>query len=223
MDPALACSVFTIFNDGANDVTSSKAWDTVLTAVERKHLRADVRHEEGLTLLHCAAIRCTAATVRRLLDAGVPPSVADDRGNTPMHLAATSRKDALQKCQLLPVADLACPNAAGDTPLHLVAEDTERHETFYAAMAHVPAQVPDLQAIFLPGPDRWSVLRWMVTQEECPLTTINHAGATALDLLICDACAAPRAIVEAVAGQRARWSPARATWTGAVAGSVKRP
>jgi ankyrin repeat protein len=81
------------------DGAARGAWDT---------FRLDCLSETIPFLLHHAATSCTATTVRRLLDAGAAPSVADDRGNTPMHLAATSRKDTLQKCQLLPVATRRC-------------------------------------------------------------------------------------------------------------------
>jgi ankyrin repeat protein len=90
------------------DGAARGAWDTLLTLVEERAIRLDCLSETIPFLLHHAATSCTATTVRRLLDAGAAPSVADDRGNTPMHLAATSRKDTLQKCQLLPVATRRC-------------------------------------------------------------------------------------------------------------------
>jgi hypothetical protein len=206
-----------IFIQHESDRSNRAAWDTMLHAVDLGLLQVGFQHEyNSWTLLHCAAKRCKLKTFRRLLAAGAPPSLPDHRGNTPMHLACTSHTDALLKCQLLPLADLARPNANGDTALHLVAEDTERHETFFASVAHVAHILPTL----FTAPHEWRLLRWMVAQEVCPLDATNHDGKTVLDLLAGDACAAPCAIVATAAAQRVRWSPARAAWTGAVVGAV---
>jgi hypothetical protein len=64
-------------------------WDLVWAAVEGG-LNVNAQNSHGRTVLHWAAFKRHAATVRLVLDLGGDPNVRDDRGVTPVWRAAWS-------------------------------------------------------------------------------------------------------------------------------------
>ena len=62
---------------------------------------ARARTNAGLTALHYAAFKGNLTTVRLLLDAGAPVNVVDDRGFTPLMMAANSKTKSLEVVRIL--------------------------------------------------------------------------------------------------------------------------
>jgi hypothetical protein len=196
-----------ITGHGWGDTDHPVAWQAVFTAIETGWLSQD----DVPTLLHHAVQLCSVGTLRYVLQLGLPPSSRDEDGWLPMHYAAKSRRGALEKCKLLPVTDLACRTVGtNETPLHVLAQFLRRLLT--------PSVDPDAVALL-------QVFQWMVEQPECPLDAVNSDGKTAGDYLSgCGAhFARPLAMLQAAQAARARWTPLRTAWTGAVVtGSCKK-
>lgn len=75
------------------------------------------RDRQGRTALHVAAFRGDAAQVRRLLEQGFAPDVADHQGFTPLHLAAQEWREEAARA-LLDAGALVDPkNKVGNIPL----------------------------------------------------------------------------------------------------------
>jgi hypothetical protein len=170
----------------------------VLEAVAAGKMAVDTTwRPETKTLLHYAARSCSAAVVQRLLELGASPSLLDGSGHPPMRYAANClTDDALHKCKLLPVTDLGQQCNSGSRPLHIVASlpFSESSQLF------------------------WEVLQWMVDQPECDIDAVDNRGHTAADLVAASVYCDPRslAMLRAERAARARWTPLRAAWTGAV-------
>ena len=196
--------------DWAKNCTQRKPWEVVLAAVKTGKLSVNAAEARGKTLLHFAAENCSAACVKRLLELGASPSVRDMDDQTPMHLAADSYQ-ALAKCKLLPSCDLNAHDNRFDTPLHIVTWEI-RH------LSYSPARIAKSGIL--------DMLQWMVQQPECVLDDVNWLGATSTSILLLatndgnavmsTACG----VVQTAKEQRARWSPLRAAWTGAVVAAV---
>ncbi len=78
----------------------------------------------GSSALHFAASRGLASLVKRMLDTGtVPADICDKKRNTPLHSAG--RACEIETCRILlnKGASLEATNEAGETPLHLAAEE----------------------------------------------------------------------------------------------------
>jgi hypothetical protein len=194
-------------------------WQIVLRAVEAGKLAVDrpVTRMSELLLLHHAAEFCSVGVMQRLLQLGAPPSQRDCVGHTPMHYAAKSRREALAKCKLLPVADLASlTNHAHETPLHVLAWNLRRL-LLQPVGALEPARAErfggcEAAAVHL------EVLEWMLDQPECPIDAANCYGdLTAAHLL---GGTSARAMVRTAQAARARWTPLRAAWTGVVGAAL---
>ena len=82
-----------------------------------------LRDAAGNCALHEAA---EPALVALLCAAGADLDAPDARGDTPLHVAARSGRDALVECLLARGADAARPNAEGRTPLHHACERGHR-------------------------------------------------------------------------------------------------
>jgi hypothetical protein len=192
------------------DDLQDEAFTIVLAAVQTGDLHVDFRC--GMyrkTLLHFAAARGSVFTMRRLLELGALPSVKDAAGCVPMHCAVTSWRnstgqcDALEKCKLLPVADLS-DNTSGQTPLWLLAQHLLACGGTDSTAPHMVLKLVQL-------------LQWIVDQPECALNKVDDAGRTSTDVLNFYTGMAPYALVVRTATeQRARWSLLRAEWTAAV-------
>jgi hypothetical protein len=185
-----------------------EAWAVALAAVRMGTLPVDTKFHMGggRTLLHCAAQSCSTACMQELLQLGASPSARDNAGSTPMHFATCFGKYALEKCKLLPVADLNARNTHG-TSLHAVVHNL----TFLAKGGYSYALRQELVEL----------LQWMVQQPECALDAVDHRDLTALDMLSEEqSTAAARDVVRTAVEQRARWSTLRATWTAAVAAAA---
>jgi hypothetical protein len=197
-----------IVNRQASDLYSigRRAWELVLAAVEAGEIAVDQTFRpRNRTLLHFAAWHASAAVMRRLLDLGALPSPRDVYGYVPMHLAVTSCYDALEKCKMLPVADLERRKDREEfcTPLYLIAE-------LLLIWCLPPNQ--------LNGEHRLEVLQWMLDQPECPILNRDNYGRTVADMFSRKSeYARPLAMVRAAEAAQRRWSPLRAVWTGAVA------
>ena len=198
-----ALDLIVFYNSGDDSPPGRCAWQMVLEAIAAGKMAVDTTWEpETKTLLHYAALSCSAAVVKRLLDLGASPSLLDGSGHLPMRYAANClTDDALDKCRMLPVTDLGHENSTGgNTPLHIVA-------TFPRC---------ELSQHFR------EVLQWMLDQPECDIDAADVRGVTAADLLAARAHRDPRplAMLRAARAERARWTPQRAAWTGAVAVGV---
>jgi hypothetical protein len=215
MDVKTACSRI-LRDKNTSDCSFStaegrEAWRTALDAVRAGKLAVDTKFPDGInrTLLHCAAQSCSTACVQELLQLGASPSVRDDEGSTPMSHAIYFSQYALEKCKLLPAADLNVHNMYG-TPLHLAAGAL----TYLVQQGHHLAWRQAYIARYV------DLLQWMVQQPECVVDAVNYSRCTALDILGDMAeTAAARAVVRTAMEQRARWSTLRATWTATVAGA----
>jgi hypothetical protein len=198
---------------GGDDL-QDEAFTIVLAVVQTGDLHVDFRC--GIyrkTLLHVAAARGSVFTMRRLLELGAMPSVKDAEGRVPMHCAVTSWRnstgqcDALEKCKLLPVADLS-NYTSGQTPLWLLAHHLLVRGSTDSTAPHMVLKLVQL-------------LQWIVDQPECELNKVDDGGRTSADVLNFYIGMAPYALVVRTAmAQRARWSTLRAAWTGAVAGAA---
>ncbi|KAK5656009.1 hypothetical protein OQA88_5147 [Cercophora sp. LCS_1] len=95
----------------------------------------NVQDNEGITALHRVAQRCYHLVVSTLLAAGAWLDSRDNKGNTPLHLAAVNGRVQITKALLEPPAGsklaLNMQNKEGVTALHLAAEkgydSTTRH------------------------------------------------------------------------------------------------
>jgi hypothetical protein len=121
--------------------TRAEDWENALLAIAGGQRDVNARDENGRTLLHHAAsCNGTAAHMQRLLQLGANPSaVADEPWGLPMHECA--ERDALDKCECLPVADIARDPYEG--------------------------KMTPFEVCVLGGSFR--VLQWMVNQPECPV------------------------------------------------------
>jgi hypothetical protein len=202
------------------------AWQAVFDAIEAKQLDVNdtawsYRDE---SLLHRAADNASVAVMRRLLAMGASPSMRNCYGHVPLHLAAISVYEPLEKCRLLPATDLTCLDNCycPATPLQYVAnrlwDNTGRHfEPNAAIKLECELEVQQLL----------QVLQWMVDQPECPTRACDgFYGRNAESVLFGDARRNPEfaheveqalAIYRAAEDVRVRWSPPRAAWTGAAA------
>jgi hypothetical protein len=206
------------------------AWQAVFDAIEAKQLDVNdtawsYRDE---SLLHRAADNASAAVMQRLLAMGASPSMRNCYGHVPLHLAAISVYEPLEKCKLLPAADLTsldncyCPV----TPLQYVAnrlrDNTGRHFEPNAMAIKLECELEVQQLL--------QVLQWMVDQPECDLHARDEHGRTVAEMLADDntrggaAAVAQRrhalAVVRAAEAARRRWAPLRAAWTGALVSAI---
>jgi len=193
------------------DDLQDEAFTVVLAAVQTGDLHVDFRcGMSRKTLLHVAAARGSVFTMRRLLELGALPSVKDAEGRVPMHHAVTSWRnstgqcDALEKCKLLPVADLS-DNTSVQTPLWFLAQHLLVRGSTDSTAPHMVLKLVQL-------------LQWIVDQPECELNKVDDGGRTLTDVLNFYTGMAPYALVVRTATeQRARWSLLRATWIASVA------
>jgi ankyrin repeat protein len=112
-------------------------------------LRADPhaiewRDSLGYTLLHWAAAVDDDGAVRILLDAGADPNARDQRGRTPLHLAAMSqlkRGDVMIKTLIARGACVDAADCGGVTPLQFARgiDRTDLAQALLAAGATEPA------------------------------------------------------------------------------------
>jgi hypothetical protein len=199
-----------IVNRRASDLDSPvgrRAWELVLAAVEAGEMAVNQTFQQrsNRTLLHFAAWHASAAVMRRLLELGASPSPRDADGYVPMHLAAASCYDALEKCKMLPAADLECRKDREDrgefySPLHFIAESVL-----------IWCNEPN-------GERCLEVLQWMLDQPECPIHRRDGLGRTVADMFSSKSkYARPLAMVRAAEAARRRWTPLRAAWTGVAA------
>jgi hypothetical protein len=175
------------------------AWQEVFRGIETGTLAANAilaTSFERITLLHYAALRCSAATMQRLLQLGASPYVLDSNGCVPMYYVMFSCKDVVSKCKMLPCEQLFTIGG---------------HE-FYPTLFHMAVSCQHVG-----GWQRIELLQWMVEQAECPLEVPLETGVTVLQVLERNGREAAHAVVVAAMALRARWSCARAAWTGAVA------
>jgi hypothetical protein len=167
---------------GDRDEHGRSACEDVLRAIaENKITGHESPFPNHAPVLHCAIAYCSASIVRRLVvDLNVPASTRGANGKLPMHVAATCCIEPLEKCMLLPTADLAkgmCDAGywANYTPLELV-----------------------LHNLLFPNENynvRLQVLQWMLQQAECLLDIrafISQfvANRPVLDTMMKDAVAA---------------------------------
>jgi hypothetical protein len=209
LNEALEC----IVKRGGSDLSTAGcgAWKLVLAAVEAGEMAVDqtFRRCSNRTLLHFAAWHASAAVMRRLLDLGALPSPRDADGYVPMHLAATSSYDVLEKCKMLPAADLECRITRNGiySPLYLITQSL--------LIWCLPRCMPSGMSR---GERLVQVLQWMLDQPECPIYDYDGHGCTVADVFSRNpAYARPLAMVRAAEAARRRWTPLRAVWTGAVA------
>ena len=74
--------------------------------------------DDGTTALHiCAANSAMMPVVRRLLDAGADPSLADAEGDTPVHVAAAHDMIGILRLLIRKGGSVHVANARGNTPL----------------------------------------------------------------------------------------------------------
>jgi ankyrin repeat protein len=102
----------------------------------------------GHTALHTAAARDEPTIVQALIDAGATVDATDDAGNTPLLIAATTPKRALNAIDVL-LAAHANPDAvnqAGATPRAFArARNSPALRSRFAAAAGHDVQVPDIE------------------------------------------------------------------------------
>jgi hypothetical protein len=153
---------------------------------------------ELMTLLHFAASSDgggTVAHMRRLLALGANASARDELGKVPMHFCASSAaEDALDKCKLLPTADIAAEAPSWRSP-------------FFSAACY------DYNR---------PVLRWMLEQPECPVEEFLRKQSPRSLKLDCTKGKVLALLQEAVI-QRRRWSNNRAAWAATVAAAATNP
>jgi hypothetical protein len=203
-DSTLQYAYWTMGNAGDRSEHGRNACEVVLRGIAEKKLTG---HEtpfpkySAIPVLHVAMRLCSAAIVRRLvMDLQVPASTRDYCGRLPMHIAAVSLIEPLEKCMLLPVADLGKRCGSKYTPLELCIREF--------AMQPRPRAIP-LASI--------QVLQWMLQQPECLPGMITRQF---MDILsVPQLHVVKKMLVDAVAERRhwaRRWSPARAAWLNAV-------
>jgi hypothetical protein len=195
---------------GRETNVNDEAWSIVLAAVQSGEVSVD--YTWGMfntSLLHYACRKGSVSTVRRLLNLGASPSLKNDIDVVAMHYAIVSwwtcpaqcggeLENALEKCKMLPVADLSSCAETFGTPLRLL-------------LAHLARRGRAGNFEFM------QLLQWVVNQPECALDNVQGV----LDVLTKHPGTAPYAlIVQTAMEQRARWSLLRAAWTGAVAGAA---
>ncbi|PAA50848.1 hypothetical protein BOX15_Mlig031603g1, partial [Macrostomum lignano] len=83
--------------------------------------RARFRARLGQELIEAVNRRHSTARVRRLLEAGAPPNVADKKGRTPLHIASARGDSELVDCLLACGADPSRVDCVGNTPARLAA------------------------------------------------------------------------------------------------------
>jgi len=89
------------------------------------------RDKYGFTALHGVAGEDHPEMIRLLADAGADVNAADDRGHTPLHLAANP--DAV-RALVEAGADVKARSKDGSTPLHLAAGEPDRADVMAALL-----------------------------------------------------------------------------------------
>jgi hypothetical protein len=186
-----------------------QAWNIVLAAIEANKIAVDeVFGAYKQTLLHLACHRkdVSVAVVQRLLNLGASSSRATCEGYVAMHEAARGfGHDSLEKCKILPAADLGCRTIHQQTPLHILAHELNFYAYYFCTHYGMVGRINRLEGM----------LRWMVDAVQCPVDAMDLWGRTAADMLRSAAAAPYASIVHSAAVWKRRWTPQRAAWIAA--------